>query len=497
MDSLYNLFVDVCKEHGDETAIIYQDQAINYKTVYANVEKIYNKLIKSGIKARDVVGLSMRRTPNVIATMLAILRIGATYMPFNPLQKKMDWCRMIEESGCKIVVNDWQDIDRFFEGNWIELEEFDNELSEEQDFKHVQSDYSKNNLYIIYTSGSTGKSKGVGIRQESLRNLILYGTKEIGLVRGESIVAVSNFAFDMSVPETIMAILIGMTILMLNDIEVVNPRLIRRQIQRHSISTLLITPTRMNIILDCKKGTEFLKSIKNLLFGAEMISLTLIERLKEATDAQIFNLYGPTETTAYLTYSNITNKEVVDIGLTIKNTEIHLVDSADKIIDGPGEGEIVISGIGVADGYISEDKKKSFKIYSRISEGKVYYTGDIAKRLDNGDIVYLGRGDNQVKYRGYRLGLEDIEDKIRNCIKEIRDCVVCVYKDEVNEYLALVYVSSEKINISDFKSRLSDYLANYAIPISLIKVESMPLNRNGKIERAKVADLVNDYYCKD
>ena len=172
MDSLYNLFVDVCKEHGDETAIIYQDQAINYKTVYANVEKIYNKLIKSGIKARDVVGLSMRRTPNVIATMLAILRIGATYMPFNPLQKKMDWCRMIEESGCKIVVNDWQDIDRFFEGNWIELEEFDNELSEEQDFKHVQSDYSKNNLYIIYTSGSTGKSKGVGIRQESLRNLI-------------------------------------------------------------------------------------------------------------------------------------------------------------------------------------------------------------------------------------------------------------------------------------------------------------------------------------
>ncbi len=496
MNNLYNLFVSVCERVGDSVALVFHDKTIDYRTLYANVENIYNSLVANGVRSGDVVGLSVKRSPNAIASMLAALKLGAAYMPFNPLQSRTEWCRMVEESRCKVVVNDWKIGERFYDGAWIELDEFDYHVNLPVSYLHTEETHLKNLVYVIYTSGSTGKSKGVGIRQESLYNLILHGTKDIGLTEGQSILAISNFAFDMSVPETIMPILIGMSIVMVDDKEVVNPRLVRKQIQNHQVNTLLITPTRMNILLSCKSGTEFLQPVKNILFGAEMISHTLIEKLRNATEAQIFNLYGPTETTAYLTYSNITNKDIIDIGNPIENTHIYLMNEEQKIIDGPGEGEILITGIGVSEGYLTKDEKQPFRRCNELSDALVYFTGDMAKRLENGQIIYLGRIDNQVKYRGYRLGLEEIEDKIRNNVKAIQDCVVHVYKATSDEYLTMAYVASNELEISDFRKLMAGHLPSYAIPINLIRVESLPLNKNGKIDRVAVAGVVNKYFTK-
>lgn len=494
MNSLYNLFVSVCEKAGNSVALVFHNRTIDYNTLYVNVEKIYKQLLENGVKSGDIVGLSVKRSPNALAAMLATLRIGAAYMPFDPLQTKVEWSRMIEESKCKAVINDRDAIVRFYDGPWIELGEFDCEVSNPDKYERIEGHHLKNYIYVIYTSGSTGKAKGVCIRQESLYNLIAHGTKEIGLTEQHRIIAFSNFAFDMSVPEMIMPILIGMSIVILDDEEVGNPRLVRRQIQDHNVSTVLITPTRMNILLNCKRGTEFLQSVKYILFGAELISHTLIDKLKEACDAQIFNLYGPTETTAYLTYSNITDKEVIDIGTPIKNTFINLIDEDQNIIDGPGEGEIIIWGIGVADGYLSVDVKQAFRTMPELSDSYVYFTGDMAKRIENGDIVYLGRCDNQIKYRGFRLGLEGIEDTIRNTVKEIQDCVIHVYKDSDNEYLTMLYVAGSELEITEFKNLVADHLASYSIPIRLIRVGSLPLNKNSKIDRAAVAEIAEKYF---
>ena len=261
MSSLYNSFVSVCEKSGDSTAIIFQDREIDYNTLYDNVQRIYLELVSQGIKSGDIVGLSVRRSPNVFAYMLALLKIGAAYMPFNPLQTEDEWVRMIAESSCKAVINDRLAMNHFFEGLWIEPEEFEYETKSIRTYDKVEDDHSRNLVYVIYTSGSTGKAKGVGIRQESLANLIEYGTKEIGLTEEQRIIAFSNLAFDMSVPETIMPVIIGMSIVLLNDEEVGNPRLVRRQIQNNEVTTLLITPTRMSILLSCKHGTEFLLSL--------------------------------------------------------------------------------------------------------------------------------------------------------------------------------------------------------------------------------------------
>ena len=206
-------------------------------------------------------------------------------------------------------------------------------------------------------------------------------------------------------------------------------------------------------------------------------------------------MYGPTETTAYLTYSDITDKEDIDIGAPIMNTNIVLLDDEGKIIEGEGEGEIVISGIGVADGYISEDPKHAFRKDTKLSDSYVYYTGDLAKRLSNGDVVYVGRSDNQIKYRGFRLGIEGIEDTIRNCVKSIHDCAVCVYTKDGSEYLTMLYLSDEEIEVTEFEAMVSDYLASYAIPLYIIRVEALPLNKNSKIDRAAVKDIVKKYLC--
>lgn len=493
MNSLYNSFVAVCEKNGDSTAIIFQNREINYNTLYDNVQRIYMELVSRGIKSGDIVGLSVRRTPNVFAYMLALLKIGAAYMPFNPLQAEVEWVRMIAESGCKAVINDWLSMHHFFEGLWIEPKEFKYETKRIRTYDKVEDDYSRNLVYVIYTSGSTGKAKGVGIRQESLANLIKYGTKEIGLTEEQRIIAFSNLAFDMSVPETIMPVIIGMSIVFLNDEEVGNPRLVRRQIQNNKVTTLLITPTRMNMLLSCKRGTEFLSNIKYVLFGAEMISHTLIDKIKNACGARIYNLYGPTETTAYLTYSDITDKAEIDIGKPIENTGIYLLNKDGEIVEGSGEGEIVIFGIGVAAGYFSVDEKRAFRKDTNLSGSVVYYSGDMARRLENGDLIYIGRSDNQIKYRGVRIGLEGIEDTIRNVVRDIQDCVITVYKKEDSEYLTMLYVSGVELELTQFKNMLSDYLASYAIPLCIIRLDALPLNKNNKIDRNAVAEIVKDY----
>lgn len=494
MNSLYNLFVSVCERAGNSVALVFHDRKIDYNILNVNVEKIYKLLIANGVKSGDIVGLLVKRSPNALAAMLATLKIGAAYMPFNPLQTNAEWKRMIEESKCKAVISDGDTIGRFYDGLWIDLGEFDYETSVLNDYERVEENHLKNLIYIIYTSGSTGKAKGIGIRQESLYNLIEYGTREIGLTEGHRIIALSNFAFDMSIPETIMPVLIGMSVVLLDEEEVRNPRLVRRQIQNHNVSTILITPTRMRILLSCKKGSEFLRFVKFILFGAEMISYTLIDQLKKACKAQIFNLYGPSETTAYLTYSNITDKEVIDIGSPIENTFIHLMDEEQNIIEDSGEGEIIISGIGVANGYLSVDANHSFRKIPKLSASYVYFTGDIAKRLENGDIVYLGRRDNQIKYRGFRLGLEGIEETIRDNVKDIQDCAIHVHKYNDDEYLTMLFVAERELEITEFKKLISNHLVDYAIPLCLIRVASLPLNKNSKIDRVSVAEVVEKYF---
>lgn len=492
MDNLYDMFATVCNNMGDSIALIYDQKHITYKTLFFNVEKIYNILINHGIKRGDIIGLYLKRSPNVFSSMLAILKLGATYMPLNLLQPTAELQRMMDETGSNLVLIDQSTSIPFLNYLYIELDEFDYNIDLSIPFHCTYENHLKKLAYIMYTSGSTGKAKGVGIRQESLYNLILNGSKEIGLKEGQRIISLSNYAFDMSIPETIMPICIGMSIVIVDDNDVLNPRMIRKLIQNYEVSVLLITPTRMNVLLSCKSGMDFLQNIRYILFGAEMIPLTLLNKLREATSAQIFNLYGPTETTAYLTYSNITNKKIIDIGAAIANTKLLLVDANNKVIHGEGEGEILITGIGVANGYLTSSDNNSFCLIPEISDTVVYFTGDYGKRLNSGEILYIGRCDNQIKYRGYRLGIEEIENKILNHAKEIQNCAVLVLKDDIDEYLTLVYVSTSKIDISSFKTMMKEYLPLYSIPNNFIRVETLPLNKNSKIDRIALSCFLNN-----
>ena len=493
MTSLYNLFVSVCSRLSETRAIVFHNQTITYGTLYANVQKIYENLLAHGVQTGDVVGLLLKRSPSALATMLAVLKLGATYLPLNTLQPNDELERILKESDCKFIVNDHSSGKMNFNGLWISLSEFDYHICQHHNFEHIAGDYSKNCMYIIYTSGSTGKAKGVPIRQESINNLVLYGTKEIGLSAGHSIVAFSDFSFDMSIPECIMPMLIGMCVVLLDDEESQNPRLIRKNIHQQNISTLLITPTRMRTLLDCKRDNSFLRGVQYVLFGAEIIPYALLEEIRSATTAKIYNLYGPTETTEYVTFSDITNKNTIDIGQPVKNTFVYLMSEQCEVINGPGQGELVIGGIGVAEGYLSDNTKHAFRVIPEVSDLPVYFTGDIAQRLETGELVYIGRCDNQVKYRGFRLGIEAIECTIRAQIKEICDCAVCVCQKGDAEYLAMVYTAERSLTKFDFRQRLKGHLPSYAMPVSLIRVAALPENRNHKIDRLTVAKIAQKY----
>lgn len=212
----------------------------------------------------------------------------------------------------------------------------------------------KNTAYIIYTSGSTGDPKGVLITQESLMNLIRNGTEEVGINFGKTIACISNISFDMSVPETILPLCKGLTVVLANEKEQINPVLMKKLIINNNVDILLIPPTRLEYLLSYNNDYVFLKRLTTVLLGAENISYNLLELIKTNSSAKIYNLYGPTEITAFATYCNLTKANDIHIGKPIKNMNVFILNEKQQKLGVNEKGEIYISGIGVGKGYVNK-----------------------------------------------------------------------------------------------------------------------------------------------
>ena len=466
------------------TMIIFENE-IKSKNQY---EQTIDSIIQE-IKSKNVsiVGILSDRNAELLYLIKALFDNRITFIPIDPLfpQERIQY--IIHDSNIKAIISQ-----KKYKGQLSDMETFFIDDIKIEPSKR-SNNYIENDIaYILYTSGSTGMPKGVEITREALLNFFEGIAEIIDFFVGKRITCLTTVSFDIFFLESIMALHYGLTVVLANEDEQRNPKLMAKLIKDNAVDMIQLTPSRMQLLLNHDKSLSCLKNVKEILIGGESFSLGLLRILQENTTAKIYNMYGPTETTIWSTVSDLTDKEQVDIGRPIKNTKIYIVDESLYILPNGQAGEICIAGKGLANGYVGKNEltAERFIYLPQKPEVRVYRTGDLGRYLDDDSLEYLGRTDNQVKIRGYRIELEEIESQL-NQIEGIKQSVVIALEtSETEKILQAFYTSESSVITKDISDYLSRKLPSYMIPVIFKRVESFIQTANGKIDRKRVLECI-------
>ena len=433
----------------------------------------------------DRVGLVLDRNISLISAMYNCFNKQIIYVPVDPNYPQSRIEKILNEAEVNTVIIHKKYIEKVRDVNVICVDE-----NEYVDFDVV---IAENNIsYILFTSGSTGTPKGVEVTREGLFNFIEGISSIINFSHKKCIACLTTVSFDIFFLESIMALYKGLTVILANEEEQRNPKFIAQLIRDNAVDMVQMTPSRMQLLLNHDKELSCLKTVKEIMIGGEPFPLSLLHILQEKTTARVYNMYGPTETTIWSTVSDLTHKDQINIGRPIKNTEIYIVDEDLSILPDGQIGEICIAGIGLAKGYVGRDDLtvEKFIYLPQKPNIRVYRTGDMGRYLPDGNLEYLGRTDNQVKIRGHRIELEEIEACL-NQFEGIKQSVVIVLEtSEMDKVLEAFYTSHNHIETKDILSYLSLKLPDYMIPAIFKRVENFIQTENGKIDRKKVLECI-------
>ncbi len=344
--------------------------------------------------------------------------------------------------------------------------------------------------YIQHTSGSTGIPKGVEIPRRGLFHYADCISELIDFSPDRRIACLSAASFDIFYLESVIALDRGLTVVLGDEEEQRNPRRMAKLIAEGFVDIIQMTPAKMQMLQNYDTNLVCLENVKEILIGGEPFPLSLLHVLQEKTTAQIYNMYGPTEATGWTTVSNLTHKDRIDIGRPIRGTTVYIVnEQLSPLLEGE-MGEICIAGPCVARRYTRQADltAEKFVVLPQRPHPVVYRTGDLGRYLSSGDLEYIGRMDNQIKIRGYRVEPEEIEAHLEQ-MDGIRQAVVAAVKaNETDKVLTAFYTGEKHLREQDMIEHLSLRLPSYMVPAVFRQVESFILSENGKIDRKRVLE---------
>ncbi|MCW3101571.1 MAG: Nonribosomal peptide synthetase, partial [Bacteroidetes bacterium] len=470
--TIVELFEQQAKADPAKTAIVCGTKALSYLELNERSNQLARYLRENYlVKPDDLIGIKVDRNEWMIISILAILKSGGAYVPIDPdyPQERIDY--MVADSRCRVVLDD------------AELQKFDAGSGnyEKDDLKHVNS--PRDLAYVIYTSGSTGKPKGVMVEHGSLVNFLENMEHRFAFDESIAFGAITNFTFDISVLELICTVTKGIKTFLIPEKE---PAGILNYIKEHSINALQITPSRLNQFLELSPGSlEAFNQLKILLIGGEPLSETNYIRLKKLNGVKVINVYGPTETTIWSSCSDITTSSQLTIGKALVNEQIYILGNNNNLLPLGVAGEICIGGDSLARGYLNKPEltKEKFVAHPFKPAERIYKTGDLGRRLPDGNIEFIGRKDDQVKIRGYRVESGEIEHLLGQ-YPGVESCLVLARANSAGEQELIAYlVSRDTFNITALRTYLSNSLPAYMVPSYFIRLDKMPLANNGKINR--------------
>ncbi|WP_143315168.1 non-ribosomal peptide synthetase [Clostridium sp. HBUAS56017] len=503
--TIYKLFEEQVIKTPNNIAVIFEDRQLTYKELNDKSNQLARVLREKGVKEESVVGIMLDRSLEMIVGIMGILKAGGAYLPIAthyPIQR-IEY--MAKDSKMTVLLSQEKYLEKL-----SEIEDILTILNVESDDLYkgncenlVPLSTSKNLAYVIYTSGSTGKPKGVMIEHHSVINRISWMQSKYPISPDDVILQKTPYTFDVSVWEIFWWSFVGAKVCMLYPDGEKDPDRIINAISKNKVTTLHFVPSMLNVFLDYIEDfnsdnyADKLSSIKQVFCSGEALHVEQADRfnkmLYRKTGAKLANLYGPTEATVDVSYfdcSEDTELKSIPIGKPIDNIKLYVLNKEKKLQPIGIQGELYISGVGVARGYLNNPTLTAEKFIENpfVPGEKMYKTGDLAKWNSDGNIEYLGRIDHQVKIRGFRIELGEIEKEILK-FKNMKETVVIDRLDNGgNRYLCGYIVSDVTIDVKELKDFLNKSLIEYMVPPYIIQLSKMPLTDNGKLDRKKLPE---------
>lgn len=483
---LHKLFEKQAALTPEKTALIACDGKFTYECLNLRANAVANSLISRGIGRGSRVVILLPRTSEFFAAMFGILKAGAAFIPTCPDYPRERIYGIIDDSGADAVITRAHMTNMY--PKTLEIEALEKGSTEAPD-----ADVSPEDLaYLIYTSGSTGKPKGVMLRHIGIANYLTDHERNIqvrSLVESgcKCFGSVTTVSFDMSLKETANSLCNGITLAFADDKMTLDAVKLTEFLRENNVDAFNATPSRLLVYMELEEFAEVMKGCKVIMSGGEKYPENLLKILRENTDARILNTYGPTEITVSSNAKELTHADRITVGKPLLNYVEYIADRDGNELPRGAAGELIIGGAGVAAGYngLPEQTEKAF--FERASE-RYYRSGDSAKMTEDGEVIILGRKDDQIKLRGLRIELGEIEKTLSE-IDGIRSAAVAVRKIGNEEGLCAYYAADSELDPDMLKREAGRKLTDYMIPSAFVFLKEMPLTPNGKTDRKALARI--------
>ena len=465
--------------------------SLSYVELERRSNRLAHHLRKLGVGPEVVMGVCLERGLDLVVGMLGVLKAGGAYLPLDPSYPPSRLAYMVSDSEALVLVSHSKLADRLAGSGLkrVELDSFDWAASGLSESAPEGGAGPDSLAYVIYTSGSTGRPKGVEVLHRSVVNFLESMRREPGVNAEDVLLAVTNLTFDIAVLELLLPLTVGGTVVIAPETAVTNGERLRQLIDTHDITFMQATPATWQLLIQSGwKGRRRLK----MLCGGEALTRPLADALLERS-GELWNMYGPTETTIWSATTRVACDGPISIGRPIANTQLYVLDARCQPVPRGVVGELCIGGDGLARGYLGRPELTAERFvadpFRGNPEARMYRTGDLVRRDASGRLLFLGRAGHQVKLRGFRIELGEIERRLGDH-PAVEQAAVLLHGAEAGDQHLVAYVAGGSVATpTALKRHLAAVLPDYMMPARFVAVDAMPLSSSGKIDRKCLAAL--------
>ncbi len=488
---IHQLFEAQVERTPDAIAVTFADQCLTYRELDLQANQLAAHLQTLGIASEKLVGICLERSSAMLIALLGVLKAGGAYVPLDPNHPVDRLAFMLKDAHISVLLTQTPLLEQVSLGQTpvVCLDQWET-ITTEMGFLPSQAT-ADHLAYVIYTSGSTGKPKGVEVSHRNVVNFLTSMREQPGLAQTDILLSVTTLAFDIAALELLLPLTVGATTVLASQETAADGEALLKLLQTSQATVMQATPATWRLLIAAGwEGSEQLK----ILCGGEALPPALMKELVNR-GSQVWNLYGPTETTIWSTCYQICNPDEKPlIGRPIANTQLYALDSREQPVPIGVPGELWIGGAGVARGYLDRPELTAERFiadpFSSDPTARLYRTGDLVRYQPDGNLEYLQRIDNQVKVRGFRIELGEIETLLAQH-PAIVEAVVIVREDSPDERRLVGYFvpqpsfvqPDDQPLIPQLRRSLKEKLPDYMVPTTFMALEAMPLTPNGKVDR--------------
>ena len=510
---IHKLFEAQAARTPNNIAVVDNEQSLTYGELNRRANQLARYLKRIGAGPDQRIGICIERSLNMVVALLGVIKAGAAYVPLDPYYPRKRLSFYLNDSQVSLLLTEEQFAEAIPQGHDVNVicVDTDRDHLTLEGGEDLETSVTPENLFcVIYTSGTTGQPKGVMLTHRGICNRLLWEQSRNPMTETDAVLQTSSLNFDISIWELLTPLLAGGRVVLARSWGYQDGAYLIDTISKQNITVISCVPSMLRVLLE-QEGIEKCSSLKRALSGGEAMPIDLQEEFFSRLQAELHNSYGPTETSIDATFWACERDDIhhtVPIGAPIANMQVYILDADFQPAPIGVPGHLHISGVGLARGYLNLPELTAEKFiadpFSPEPGMRMYRTGDKARFLVDGTIEFLGRLDEQVKLRGFRIELLEIETALAQQ-EAIREAVVILREDEPGDKSLVAYLvlaDRQELNISNLRNQLREALPEYMVPSYFVQLDAIPRTLNGKIDKRALPppgrfrpEIEEDFVC--